>query len=226
MTPERFHEICVEASKKAVREHGQIGFLKLSTNDDGESLIREPEMIYAFAATLSESRLYHGIEVPTDGQYRFVDQDEGKKMRARHDLVIFGKEGPDVLVELKRGQPAKKGDDHPAISKDLRKLLLEKAAGKSMFHICHASFSDTLPAVVSKYVVAFRKAWASVDVAEAERASAGSWFAFYLLVLYERTKEKQAVLRRFLAPTLAELRGKMLGLTVDDFNLVDTLRAE
>lgn len=168
-----FRGLCVEVSKLAVAQPGRIGNLVLSVDGCGESLIREPEMIHAFARTLDAKGDSYGIEVPTDGRYRFVDQVGERTMRARHDLVIFGEAGPEVLVELKREQPATRGEDYPAISKDLRKLLLEEALGKSMFHIFHASDAGTLPAVLSKYVAAFAFASASVDDGEAERASSG-----------------------------------------------------
>jgi hypothetical protein len=139
-------------------------------------------------------------------------------MRARHDLEIFGESGPEVLVELEREQPAAKAEDYPAISKDLRKLLLEEAAGKTMFHLCHASDAATLPAVIKKYVAAFAFAMASVEAEEVERGSGRSWFSFYLLVLHDRNDNHQAVLRRFVAPSLAALLANMPALDLDQFD--------
>jgi hypothetical protein len=212
-----FHKICVDATRYAVRESGRIGNLVVSVDRRGESLIREPEMIHAFAQALDEEGKRYGIKVPTGGRYRFVDQVGERTMRARHDLVIFGEAGPEVLVELKRNQPASKGEDYPRISKDLRKLLLEEAGGKAMFHICHASNAGTVPAVARKYVAAFSLASASVEAADAEHTSAESWFVFYILVLYDRNDDQKAVLRHFAAPTPAALREAMPGLTIDQF---------
>jgi hypothetical protein len=53
MDQKMFHETCVEASKTAVSQPGRIGRLKLSMNDAGESLMRAPEMVHAFARTLA-----------------------------------------------------------------------------------------------------------------------------------------------------------------------------
>jgi hypothetical protein len=218
MTSDQFHELCRQASRLAAGVPGRIGNLVLSVDDRGESVIREPEMLHAFCRILDAGEHSYGIEVPTDGRYRFVDQVGERTMRARHDLVIFGQSGPEVLVELKREQPAAKGEDFPAISKDLRKLLLEEAGGKCMFHLCHASDAGTLPAVIKKYVAAFAFAMASVDAREVERVSSPSWFAFYLVALHDRNDNQQAVLRRFLAPSLAALRAEMPVLDLDQFD--------
>ncbi len=218
MTSDLFHKLCLQASCLAVRQRGRIGNLVLSVNNGGESLIREPEMLYAFCRTLDAGEHRYGIEVPTGRRYRFVDQLRDRTMRARHDLVILEDSRPDVLVELKRDQPAAYGEDYPAISKDLRKLLLEKAGGKVMFHICHAADAGTLPAVIQKYVASFAFATATVAAEQVESANDNSWFAFYLLVLHDRNDDQQAVLRRFMAPSLAALRVSMPGLQLRHFD--------
>src|SRR4051794_30722004 len=113
MIPERFHELCVQASTLAVRQRDHIGNLRLTQVRGKEPTIREPEMLHAFCRTLDGPRwnLTYGIEVPTGGLYRFVDEEvDQRAIKARHDLVLFEEAGPDVLVELKREQPAVKDD--------------------------------------------------------------------------------------------------------------------
>ena len=209
MDQERFHKLCLEASGLAVKERDRIGNLRLTQkNDRNEPLIREPEMLHAFCRTLDDPKweIPYGIEVPTKGLYRFVDEEGEKTVRARHDLVLFDGANSDVLVELKTGQPSASGDDHPAISKDLRKLLLEKAGGKCMFHICHASGSETLSAVIKKYDAAFTFAKARVEETEAglDRDAPG-WFAVFVLVLYDRLRNGEPVLHRYVAQSLSSL---------------------
>src|SRR3954451_22077927 len=102
MTSDDFHQLCRRASHRAVRQPGRIDNLKLSVNKRGESHIREPEMVYDFSRELDVDGGTYGIEVPTGGRYRFVDQVGDRRMRARHDLVIFGEREPEVLVEFKR----------------------------------------------------------------------------------------------------------------------------
>lgn len=220
MDQERFHGLCLQASSLAVRDRDRIGNLRLTQqNERGEPIIREPEMLHTFCRTLDklEWQITYGIEVPTDGSFRFVPIPGNRRVKARHDLVLLAGDKPDALVELKREQPASRGEDYPAISKDLRKLLLEMAPGKSMFHICHASDAGTLRAVVGKYVAAFAFAWSSVDSGEAERASGESWFSIHILVLYDRSDEKKPVLYHYAVRSLAALRTAMPGLTIEQF---------
>lgn len=201
MERQRFFDLCVEASRLAVRDRGRIGNLRLTQqNERKEPIIREPEMLHAFCRTLDgpEWQTSYGIEVPTEKLYRFVDEEGEKTIRARHDLVLFSGDDSDVIVELKTGQPAASadGDDHPAISKDLRKLLLEKAPGKAMFHICHAADSGTLPALIKKYNLALRFAIARIEELGQVREPF-DWLDLYVLVLYERNPGGQPAIHRF-----------------------------
>lgn len=208
MDRNRFHELCLEASRLAVTHRDRIGNLRLTQkNERGEPIIREPEMVHAFCRTLDGPgwQTPYGIEVPTQKLYRFVDEEGEKTIRARHDLVLFEGAEPDVLVELKTGQPAASadGDDHPAISKDLRKLLLEKAPGKAMFHICHASDRGTLPAIIKKYEAALAFTMARIEEL-GEMLDASAWFDLYVLVLYDRKEGGQPYLHRYTPPHLGE----------------------
>ncbi len=100
--------MCHRASHLAVSQPGRIGNLVLSVNKRNESLIREPEMVYAFGRVLDGDGRRYGIEVPTVGLYWFTPRQGRKTIRARHDLVLFDGGERDVLVEFKKGQPGER----------------------------------------------------------------------------------------------------------------------
>ena len=201
MDRDAFHELCHQASHLAVKEPGRIGNLVLSLNERGESIIREPEVLYAFCRTLDTDRRAYGVEVPTFGLYRFVKKDGVKTMRARHDLVLVESGKRDVLIEFKKGQPG--GTNSPTIGKDFQKLLREDAtSGKAMFHICQAAKKRTIPALIKKYNVAFADARTIVaghDLSHNDE----KWFALYILVMIDRT-EKRSMLLSKVADSLPE----------------------
>ena len=187
------------------------GLLLTQVNAAGEPIIREPEMLHAFSRTLDGSswQMPYGIEVPTKTQFRFIDETGENTTAARHDLVLLEKTerkfNRDVLIELKREQPklvvTPDGIDCPAISKDFRKLLLEKAVtGKCMFHICHAADNGTIKAVLEKYNAGFAKAIAratkdAVALGVTLDHNEANWFALYILVVRVRHEANQPFLR-------------------------------
>lgn len=220
MKSDQFRELCRDASRLATTQPGKIGNLVLSKDERGESLIREPEMLYAFGRTI-EGRpqpVPYGIEVPTIGLYRFTTKKGEKVRRALHDLVLFEGGARDVLIEFKKGQPG--GKAAPAIAKDLQKLLREKAAsGKVMFHICHAADSRTLRRLLDKYNDALTEARNAVAAHDLTHNDA-RWFAFYILALTDR-KAKRAVLREKRVDSVSELLAKTPVFQLDDFKPVD-----
>ena len=207
--------MCHRASHLAVSQPGRIGNLVLSVNKRNESLIREPEMVYAFGRVLDGDGRRDGIEVPTVGLYRFTPRQGRKTIRARHDLVLFDGGERDVLVEFKKGQPG--GKASPAIGKDFQKLLREEVkSGKAMFHICHAAKQKTVPALIGKYnraLAAARAAVAGHDLTHNER----NWFALYILVLIDR-RQKRVILLSRRAGSLPELLEKDPVFQYEDFN--------
>lgn len=201
-----FRALCCEASKLAVVNRDRIGQMRLTQKRGNEPTIREPEMLHAFCRTLDQPnwKKPYGIEVPTDGRFRFVTTPGDRRVKARHDLVFLDGDVPVVLVELKREQPSGNCDGYPAISKDLRKLLLERAPGKAMFHICHASDRGTIPAVTDKYRASIAFAKASIE-ADGLSINDTGWFALMILVLYDRNNDGQACLHTFISTSVAEL---------------------
>jgi hypothetical protein len=85
----------------------------------------------------------------------------------------------------------------------LQKLLRESASGKAMFHVCHGSYSDTLPALIKKYDAALASALKRVaELGEAPDAS--GWLELYVLVLYDRNAGGQPYLHRYAPPPLGD----------------------
>ncbi len=200
MTRDDFISFLLAASRRAIRQPGRIGRLVL-TQTDGfpNGRLREPEMRHALAQEAEVRDIPYGIEVPTVGAYRFTKEPGTAKMAARHDFVLLERDATanDVLLELKAGQPAVERDDLeelvdcPAISKDLQKLLRERASsGLCMLHVLHATDKGTIPALLQKYGVALRRAVEEakddIERAKDEDVIRNRWFVFAILVQHQR----------------------------------------
>ena len=147
-------ECFISASRRIVGNSEDRNYLKLSHEVEGGAKVREPEARHVICQVLAKDRIYHGIEVPTIGLYRF----SGKgKRRALIDLTIFEGQRRLINIELKEGQPSKSDKKVNPIEKDVEKLLCEDVIGTAFFHILQASDRGTMPAIIKKYESAFKK---------------------------------------------------------------------
>ena len=143
--------------------------------------------------------LPYSLEQPTDERYRFTPVRGVRRRRGLHDFALMPADErqrrPLVRVEVKEGQPSARRDaagrpmDVPALSKDLRKLLLEKAIdGRAVLHVLQAANRGTLSSLLRKYRVALHAAQTHLarEHPDAEAGTRATWFSVLFLIVRRR----------------------------------------
>lgn len=180
MDQQAFQDFVVAAARRASRDFGRIGHLKLTQTYREAMRIREPEMRHALAQCAEEKSCSYGIEVPTEELYRFCEEPGDRRVRARHDFVMFpDQRAASVLIELKVSTDGK------VITKDFVKLICERAGGKAFIHLLPSKDTGTLPNLMRKYRDSGMQAAGEVAekhpevVLENDKA----WFSVFVLIV-------------------------------------------
>jgi hypothetical protein len=178
-----------------------IGYLRLTQfyrESACEHKIREPEMRQALIQEAEARCFPYSVEMPTDQAYRFTPLPGDGRRRGLHDFALVPEDErqrrPLVRVEFKEGPLSARRDeagrptDVPALSKDLRKLLLEESTdGRAVLHVLQAANGKTLSALLQKYEVALRTAQATLAREYPEEAvNRATWFSVLFLIVRHR----------------------------------------